>query len=132
MPLTRGERNNNPGNIRLVKSVAWHGQSEEQDDSAFVQFIDPVYGIRAIARIMRSYEREGMLTLTDAIDRWAPPNENNSRAYIDAVCAQCGVSASDRVDFAAIMPQLVRAIIFHENGRCIYSDELINEGVSMP
>ena len=64
---------------------------------AFVQFDDPVYGIRAIARIMKSYEREGINTLAKAIDRWAPPNENNSQAYIDDVCAHTPVAGPWRI-----------------------------------
>jgi len=43
---SRGFRNKNPGNIR--KGIDWQGMRPNQTDSAFVQFIDPVYGIRAM------------------------------------------------------------------------------------
>jgi hypothetical protein len=129
--MTRGERNNNPGNVRHVAGVTWQGQAPEQTDSAFVQFSDPVYGIRAIVRIMRSYERQGINTVGEAIDRWAPPNENNSAAYVAAVCKDCNVGPDEPVSLETIMPKLVRAIIQHENGEDIYSDEQLSQGIAL-
>lgn len=129
--MTRGERNNDPGNIRHIPGVTWQGQSAMQTDDAFVQFDDPVYGIRAIVRIMRSYEREGLNTIAEVINRWAPPNENNSQAYVQAVCRDCGVGPDDTVSLESIMPRLVRAIIQHENGEVIYTDDQIIEGISL-
>lgn len=128
---TRGERNNNPGNIRYVAGVTWKGQSSTQTDPAFVQFTNPIYGIRAIVRVMHSYENDGVYTIRDAIDRWAPPNENNSQAYIAAVCKDCGVGATDVVSLDSIMPQLVTAIIQHENGQCVYTGDQITQGITL-
>jgi hypothetical protein len=129
--MTRGEMNSNPGNIRHVPGVVWQGQSLTQSDPSFVQFDDPVYGIRAIVRIMRSYEREGIHTVGDAIDRWAPPNENNSSAYVNDVCARCDIGATDPVSLDSIMPQLVSAIIFHENGQDIYTADQVSQGIAL-
>jgi len=129
--MTRGEKNCNPGNIRHVPSVTWVGQAPQQTDEAFVQFSDPVYGIRAIVRIMRAYKRQGLETLGEAIDRWAPPNENNSRAYVNDVCASCGKQSDQPVDFDEIMPELVKAIIRHENGEVIYTDDQIAKGIAL-
>ena len=128
---TRGIRNNNPGNIRRVPGTTWLGQTATQLDPSFIQFDDPKYGIRAIARIMASYERQGIDTIGEAIDRWAPPNENNSQAYVDAVCASCGIGADTPVQLTTILPELVKAIIHHENGSQPYSDELIAEGIAL-
>ena len=127
----RGFRNNNPGNIRHVSGVTWQGQTETQTDPAFTQFVDPVYGIRAIVRIMRSYQREGLTTVSQVIDRWAPPNENNSAAYVAAVCASIGCQPGDPLDFIAVMPVLVKAIILHENGSQPYTDGQINQGIAL-
>jgi hypothetical protein len=80
---------------------------------------------------MRSYEREGIQTLQDAIDRWAPPNENNSQAYVNDVCERCSISPDLIISLETIMPQLVQAIIFHENGECIYTDSQIRQGISL-
>ena len=44
--IARGERNNNPGNIR--HGAKWQGLASTQTDKDFCQFISPEYGIRAI------------------------------------------------------------------------------------
>lgn len=131
MSEPRGIRNNNPGNIRIVRGVTWQGQSATQTDGSFVQFDDPVYGIRAIARIMKSYERAGIDTIGAAINRWAPPNENDSDSYIDAVCDDCSIPANVPVSLTSILSPLVRAIIRHENGVQPYTDDQIHRGVSL-
>jgi hypothetical protein len=103
----------------------------EQTDGAFVQFTDPVYGIRAIARIMRSYEKAGICTISNAIDRWAPPVENNTDAYVNAVCTDCGVGPNQVVSFESVMSELVKAIIQHENGQQPYTDAQIAKGIAL-
>jgi len=127
----RGIRNRNPGNIRHVQGVTWVGESATQADPAFIQFDDAVYGIRAIARIIRSYERRGVRTISDAINRWAPPNENDSDAYVSAVCSACSVGPHDPVNLEIIMPRLIKAIIQHENGQQPYTDDQIARGISL-
>jgi hypothetical protein len=127
----RGELNNNPGNIRIVQGVVWSGQSIVQNDPSFVQFINPVYGIRAICRILRSYEREGINTIQNAIDRWAPPNENNSYAYVTDVANRCDISPTEVLSLESIMPSLIQAIIWHEEGRCIYTFQQIEDGIDL-
>ena len=131
LATARGIRNKNPGNIRHVPGVTWQGQSPVQTDESFVQFESPQYGIRAIVRIMRSYERQGINTIGEAIDRWAPPNENNSSAYVSAVCLDCNLDADVPLSLDSIMPQLVRAIIRHENGFQPYDDATITQGIAL-
>jgi hypothetical protein len=131
MTIPRGIRNNNPGNIRLSPNVHWFGQSADQADGSFVQFDMPEYGIRAIVRIMHSYQRLGINTIKDVINRWAPPNENDSAAYVDAVCKGCNKSATEVVVLNDIMPELVNAIIWHENGDNPYTPEQIATGIAL-
>ena len=130
--MTRGERNSNPGNIRRVAGVVWDGEAADQSsDDAFVVFTDPIYGIRAIVRILQSYAREGLNTVQQIIDRWAPPNENNSVAYVNAVCTECSVEPTDMIDVQSIMPLLIKGIIQHENGEMIYSDVQIDTAIGL-
>jgi hypothetical protein len=135
MPLTphvpRGLRNNNPGNLRRVEGTAWKGQEATQTDPDFVQFVTPEYGIRAMARILHNYKRDGLNTIHEAISRWAPSNENDTNSYIQDVCNGCSVQPTDVVDFDLIMPSLIKAIIFHENGVQPYSDDQINKGIAL-
>lgn len=130
--MTRGERNNNPGNIRRVVGVTWVGAAADQStDESFVVFTSPLYGIRAICRVMRSYGRAGLKTIHEIINRWAPPNENDSGAYVAAVCTSCNFGPDEIIDIEASMGQLIEAIIHHENGRCIYASWLIRQGINL-
>ena len=126
---SRGIRNDNPGNIRL--GTAWEGMSAMQTDPYFVQFISPEYGIRAIAKIMLTYAEDGIDTVSGIINRWAPPSENDTGAYVEAVAEQCSVTPNMAIDVKSIMPALVKAIIYHENGEQPYTDEQINAGIAM-
>ena len=129
MTPTRGERNNNPGNIREFKhdGTHWLGERATDDDPAFEEFDTPTYGIRALALVLINYQRKhGLRTLRQIIDRWAPPNENNTGAYLEHVCQEVGVGPDETISMLTsdTLSKVVRAIIKHENGRCIYSSEL--------
>lgn len=129
--IPRGLRLNNPGNIRHVAGVIWKGQSPIQTDPDFVQFDDAIYGLRAIARILMSYAREGIDTLTGAIDRWAPPNENNSQAYVADVCADCKIGPTAIIDLVSMLPEVVPSIVKHEQGYQPFTDQQIDQGIYM-
>ena len=129
--MSRGIRNNNPGNIRHGSSQ-WQGMSAQQTDAEYIQFDDPVYGIRAMAKLLKNYQsRYGLDTISGLIGRWAPPNENITSAYIAAVSKKLGISPDHEINVAEALPQLVPAIIFHENGKQPYSNELIAEGIAL-
>ena len=129
--IPRGIRNNNPGNIRLNPKITWIGQAEVQTDPSFVVFTSPVYGLRAIGKIMKKYEKDGISTIDGAINRWAPPSENNSTAYIQAVCTDCALAPQEPVSLSKILLPLIKAIVTHENGQQPYSDELINQAIAL-
>lgn len=119
MNTPRGIRNNNPGNIRPGND--WKGlvPKSQRTDKDFCQFIAPEYGIRAMIIILRNYQhRYGLNTITDIITRWAPANENDTRAYISSV-ANATDTAPDqpvRTNDSRFMMKLLQAIIRHENG----------------
>jgi len=111
---------------------------DQSSDSRFVVFTSPVWGIRALAKVLLTYSRvypqdtpQDIDTVREIINRWAPPVENDTGAYVAAVCKTLGVGPDDVIDVTdeAIMSGLVRAIIRHENGRVIYDADLIEDGV---
>lgn len=115
----RGIRNNNPGNIRWGDE--WKGlvAENQRTDKSFCQFTAPEYGIRAMIIILRNFQRKhGLKTISQIINRWAPPVENNTLAYIDSVAKEIGVDpvAEINVFDSRIMMKLLQAIIRHENG----------------
>lgn len=128
----RGIRNHNPGNIRENENVdyEWQGERLLDTDADFEEFQTPQYGIRAIARILASYNRRGVNTISSIIATWAPPVENDTVSYIRSVVDAVGLDADDIV-FEYHWPQLIAAMIYHENGQQPYSLNTIQEGIDL-
>ncbi|HBR0192833.1 TPA: hypothetical protein ACPT22_005192 [Klebsiella pneumoniae] len=127
----RGIRNNNPGNLEASSSNPWVGQTGS--DGRFAKFETPEHGIRALGRNLISYQRQGIDTVGEIINRWAPPSDNNdTAAYIKAVCAQLGVTANQPLDASNpdTLQAICAAIIKHENGSQPYSQDQLSTGVS--
>ena len=66
--------------------------AKTQTDSAFVQFTSMAYGYRAAFVLLRTYRTKyGCNTIRKIINRWAPPKENNTEAYIRHVSEWSGI-----------------------------------------
>ena len=116
--LPRGIRNKNPGNIRL-SSTRWKGQRNFQFDPAFVEFETPMLGLRAMMRLLLTYHfKYGLDSVTALINRYAPPHENATDAYIHQVARRLGVERMTPLDLrrSDVLVTLARAITRHENG----------------
>ncbi|MDA0764149.1 MAG: structural protein [Proteobacteria bacterium] len=127
--LPRGIRNNNPGNIKL--GTAWDGLLDEQNDDVFCQFKDPVWGIRALMRILLTYKFNHKIeTIEKIINRWAPPSENDTNNYIKYVCASTSKKKDEKLanTIEDYLP-LVKAIIRMENSDQPYEDDVLVEGM---
>jgi hypothetical protein len=117
----RGLRLNNPGNIR--HGADWAGLAAEQPDKEFCSFVDVQHGIRAMAKILLTYERHfeergKVCCVANIIARWAPPNENDTPAYALHVADRLGVGLVTPLDLhqPRTMEALCAAIGNHENG----------------
>jgi len=130
--MSRGERNNNPGNIHKGPS-AWVGMlpADQQSDASFVRFDSAENGIRALAVLLRNYYRAGFTTVATIIGKYAPPNENATFSYAKAVASALGVNTNTPLDLnnRDVLFRLIKAIINHENGRVMYSDAQITTGI---
>ncbi len=134
--MTRGIRNNNPGNIDYHPENNWKGQLAHNKaiESRFCRFSAPEYGIRAIIALLRNYQRKyGLNTVAGLISRWAPSNENNTNAYVSGVSKALGVTPGEAVSLSdtdtAI--RLAKAIIRHENGSQPYPDAIFEKAYSL-
>lgn len=130
---TRGERNNNPGNI-VQSANAWIGKIVNPTDDRFEQFTSPEYGVRALAKNLLTYQNSyGLYTVRAIINKWAPPSENNTNAYVDAVANYIGILPNTTINLndENMLMLLVSAIIQHENGRIAYPVAQIQSGVDM-
>lgn len=117
--MSRGLRNNNPGNIRLSRTTVWQGEVRPSQDKAFCQFRTMAYGYRALIRLLQNYRRHnGCRTVSDFINRWAPLVENNTAGYISRVCREMQVPSSHvpDVDDKETMCAFAAAISQVENG----------------
>ena len=131
--LPRGIRNNNPGNIRR-NTIRWQRMRAEQTDNDFVQFVDPKYGFRAMTRILRNYQRRGLLTLREMINTYAPAHENDSDAYTRFVANRLQVNPDQELDLERHLFPLLKAIAVFENGlrfESHYRNSTINAGIAL-
>jgi len=132
--LPRGIANCNPGNIDR-NSIKWQGMAADQSqDSRFVVFTSPEYGIRALGKLLLTYQSKYRLrTVRGIINRWAPPGENDTGAYVEAVAKAVGVDPNATIDLdtMAVMLPMVKAIIAHENGKQPYADAVLVAGLRM-
>lgn len=129
----RGIRNNNPGNLRRTKDP-WQGLAAQQNDGEFFQFESAVYGLRAIARTLITYQdRHGLKTVRQLIERWAPPVENHTEAYVRFVAKAVGAVPDASVDVHRyeVLRPLVVAIVRFENGMQPYSDAQIDKALAL-
>lgn len=127
--LSRAERNNNPGNLIYVGQ---RGASREAGGGRFASFESPEDGVAALVRQLQLYGQRGTDTLETIMAKYAPPNENDTDAYIDTLAKRLGVSATQKLDLndAATLTGLVQGISRHEAGRSFLSDEQVMTGLN--
>ncbi len=104
--LPRGIRNNNPLNIRRGKDQ-WKGLRAQQTDSAFCQFETLEYGWRAAFYLLTRtyYHKYRLYTIRMIINKWAPPNENQTSKYIENVCRLTGIGPDDPIGIPSDQPE---------------------------
>jgi hypothetical protein len=140
----RAVRNNNPGNIE--KGAPWQGliidvdemTPEQRAEPRFCVFKEPRWGFRAMAVTLITYfdkrkAKDGSMidTIRDVIERWAPPSENNTQAYINAVDLAHPKDHDDKLnlhEYADLAP-LVKAIATHECGGWFFKDADLEAGL---
>lgn len=130
----RGIRNNNPGNIRHGQN--WLGLNPEggKIDPAFCVFESPVFGIRALGKVLTNYKKiHNLNTVRQIVSRYAPPNENQTAAYIQSVAKQLEVYPDTKIDIEerGVLTVFIKAVIRMENGIQPYSEETIQKGIDL-
>ena len=116
--MSRGLRNNNPGNIRRSK-VHYRGEIRPSSDAEFKQFETAAYGYRAMFVLLHTYaQKHGCCTLRQMINRYAPPTENFTEGYIRCVANATHLSPDEAISTtdAGVMTAVVAAMSEVENG----------------
>lgn len=138
----RAVRNHNPGNLNT--GTAWEGlmapgdmTPDQASEHRFCVFQNDAYGFRAMAKVLMVYPadlvKQGKYFCVEhIIGRWAPPSENNTKAYIHAVCQRTGYSATDPlpVDFIHV-GGLCKAISTQEVGVWAFNDADLSAGLHL-
>jgi len=131
---------NNPGNIRTT-SDHWKGSS--RDNREFVKFDQPVYGIRAVTKLLKTYKQKyGLNTIRGIITRWAPPEENDTEKYIRNMVEYTGFGETDPLYLFDSkgkpnrdrIIKIVRGIMINEIGKeasSKYQDSLIGRAINL-
>lgn len=115
-----GIRQNNPGNLRPEDDDPlddFIGVSGAQN--GFLTFYSAFYGLRAAARVLRSYAtKHGIWNIAGVAERWAPKSENDTNEYAETVARVSGFGVTAPIDLtdpdtnAAVLAGIVVA----ENG----------------
>ena len=116
--MSRGLRNNNPGNIRRSK-VRYKGEVRPSRDPDFKEFSTMAYGYRAVFVLLDTYRsRYGLTTIRQMLNRYAPPTENFTEGYVRFVADYSGVMPDEIIDTRSErdMIPIVAAMSKIENG----------------
>lgn len=130
--MSRGIKNCNPGNIRQSK-VFYQGEVQPSQDESFKQFRSMAWGYRAMFILLDTYSRRyGLNTIRGMISRYAPPTENNTEAYIAAICEWTGLKPDEVLDTRSRrdMIPVVTAMSRIENG-CPANRHEVEEGFEL-
>ena len=121
MTTPRGIRNNNPLKIRRSKDQ-WKGLRAVQADASFCQFETMEYGWRAAFYLLTRtyYHKYRLYTIRGIVSKWAPPNENNTKAYIANVSRLTGIDPDEPIGIPSDKPNrwmaVGMAMAIQENG----------------
>ena len=138
--IPRPVRNNNPGDLQAGAPWAGLMPTERltplQQHERFAVFETPEWGFRALCIVLRNYQRlHGANNVAEIIGRFAPPEENNTAAYIAEVAGAMNVAATQALDLGdpARLFALAKAITREETGSWepYWQDAQLQSGIAM-
>ncbi|HAP0166367.1 TPA: lytic transglycosylase domain-containing protein [Escherichia coli] len=115
--LSRGIRNNNPGNLNFAGQKG--ATLESGPNARFASFPTMLEGIAALDRQVMLYLKRGKNTIDQIIDIYAPSSDgNNTSSYKSYLSQYTGLGVKEKIDDSnfEIMRKLIQGIINHENG----------------
>jgi hypothetical protein len=115
---TRGERNNNPGNIEdgdFARSLPGYAGS----DGRFARFDSMDNGYNAIENLLGAYGRKGINTAAGVISRWAPKEDGNPVNQYSAFVGEGDPNAPLDLSNPDVRSRVAERIAQFENGKAI-------------
>ena len=122
----RGLRLNNPCNLRIGQGK-FVGEYPTSKDKEFREFRDMRWGLRAALHLLVKtyYTMHHLHTVRKIINRWAPPKENDTLAYIHIMCKELGIKADAEIPSSVeFWTKFLDAMIFVENGKRLEKKEI--------
>lgn len=102
---SRCRRNHNPGNIRTGTFTKKHGAIGS--DGSFAIFRNDQDGFNALSELLEAnYSGD---TIQEAINRYAPPIENQTNIYIQDVCTWTGLNSTTILTATLLNPPILGA-----------------------
>lgn len=113
----RNIRNNNPLNLR-ISGAKWHGKITPSQDKEFEQFKSMLYGARAGLKNLQTHYKRGNNTIRKLVSIWAPSNENDTEAYVNAVSKRVGIRPDSVIgsEHITTLIPIAHAMSIHEGG----------------
>ncbi|EBE6030700.1 lytic transglycosylase domain-containing protein [Salmonella enterica] len=115
--LSRGIRNNNPGNLNFAGQKG--ATLESGPNARFASFPTMLEGVAALDRQVMLYLKRGKNTIDQIIDIYAPSSDgNNTSSYKSYLSQYTGLGVKEKIDASnfEVMKKLIQGIINHENG----------------
>lgn len=91
---TIADRFNNPANLRYAAGY----ETANTRSGKFAVFLSLDEGVLAAAKQLQIYGTKGINNIHDIISKWAPSNENNTKAYIGHVVNATGRSEFEKLN----------------------------------
>lgn len=120
-PNTLAFRNNNPGNLRFVGQAG-----AEPGEKGFARFESPMAGFVALVRQVELDQSRGY-TLDQFMNKYAPPSENNTAAYVAQMEKWLGINRNDPISNVSAI-ELAKKLARYESNTGFTGDVTLPQG----
>ncbi|ELR8687286.1 hypothetical protein QRF75_002922 [Salmonella enterica] len=120
---TIADRFNNPANLRYATGY----ETANTRSGKFAVFPSLDEGVLAAAKQLQIYGTKGINNIHDIISKWAPSNENNTKAYIGHVVNATGRSEFEKLNLndTRTLAKLITAMSVKESAGSRLSEEKV-------
>ncbi|EAA6684988.1 TPA: hypothetical protein G8T93_000732 [Salmonella enterica] len=122
---TIADRFNNPANLRYAAGY----ETANTRSGKFAVFPSLDEGVLAAAKQLQIYGTKGINNIHDIISKWAPSNENNTKAYIRHVVNATGRSEFEKLNLndTRTLAKLITAMSVKEGAGSRLSEEKVTQ-----
>ncbi|EDH3765788.1 hypothetical protein JY216_002929 [Salmonella enterica subsp. enterica serovar Chomedey] len=122
---TIADRFNNPANLRYAAGY----ETANTRSGKFAVFPSLDEGVLAAAKQLQLYGTKGINNIHDIISKWAPSNENNTKAYIGHVVNATGRSEFEKLNLndTRTLAKLITAMSVKEGAGSRLSEEKVTQ-----